>query len=242
MFEQSVLPNAASRRPQTLVAVTAAEIVTIAAIALLPLFRIPALTPPKRLPVLRYAHSIPLVEPPSPKAAVTSPSTALTAPRKFYAPQRIPTRVANIREVLPADAAPIPALPGMAYSGSDVIEALDFTGKVTAIPPVLKEQPQKTEPQPVHVASKIQEAKLVRKVIPVYPRLAIQTRQFGTVRLITTVGKDGRVKEVHVLSGPAFLAAAAVAAVKQWMYQPTLLNGRPVEVIAPIDVNFVLSQ
>src|SRR6185312_4786775 len=239
MFEQSVLPKPASRRPQTLLAVTAAEIVTIAVIALLPLFRIPALTPPKLLPVLRYVHSIPLVEVPSQRAATAS---VIAAPRKFYPPQRTPTQIANISEILPVDAAPITASPGMTYVGSDVIGAIDLTGKVPAAPSVLKEQPQTTEQQPVHVTSKIQEAKLVRKVIPVYPRLAIQTRQFGTVRLIATVGKDGRVKGVQVLSGPAFLAAAAVAAVKQWVYQPTLLNGNPVEVIAPIDVNFVLSQ
>jgi protein TonB len=130
----------------------------------------------------------------------------------------------------------------MTSSGGDVVGVLDFTGRVPTAPPVVKKQSQTTGQQPIHVTSKIQEAKLVRKVIPVYPRLAIQTRQFGTVRLIATVGKDGRVKDVQVLSGPAFLAAAAVAAVKQWVYQPTLLNGNPVEVIAPIDVNFVLSQ
>lgn len=239
MFEQSVLPKAASRRPQTLVAVTAAEIVTIAAIALLPLFRIPALTPPKLLPVLRYVHSIPLVEVPSQRTATAS---VVAAPRKFYAPQRIPKQVANISEILPVDAAPISASPGMTYAGSDVIGAIDLSERVPAAPPATKKQAQTIEQQPVHVTSKIQEAKLVRKVIPVYPRLAIQTRQFGTVRLIATVGKDGHVKEVKVLSGPAFLAASAVEAVKQWMYQPTLLNGHPVEVIAPIDVNFVLSQ
>jgi periplasmic protein TonB len=59
---------------------------------------------------------------------------------------------------------------------------------------------------------------------------------------VATIGKDGRVKNIQVLSGPAFLAAAAVEAVKQWVYQPTPFKGRPVEVIAPIDINFILNQ
>jgi periplasmic protein TonB len=58
---------------------------------------------------------------------------------------------------------------------------------------------------------------------------------------VATVGRDGHVKRIEIVSGPAFLAAAATEAVKQWVYQPTLLNGKPVEVIAPIDVNFVLN-
>ena len=213
---------------------------TVAAIALLPLFRIPALTPPKLPPVLRYVHSIPLVEPPSAKPVVLS-SSALTAPRKFYAPQRIPQHVANIVDPLSSEAAPTLVISGPASFGRGIIGILNPTVDAPPPPAVVPQRKVHTE-QPIRVTSKIQEAKLVRKVIPIYPRLAIQTRQFGTVRLIATVGKDGHVKEVHVLSGPSFLAMAAVEAVKQWVYQPTLLNGLPVEVIAPIDVNFVLNQ
>ena len=79
-------------------------------------------------------------------------------------------------------------------------------------------------------------------MVPIYPRLAIQTRQFGKVRLVATIGKDGRVRQVQVIGGPAFLVPAAVEAVKQWVYRPTLLNGQPVEVIAPIEINFILNQ
>jgi protein TonB len=92
------------------------------------------------------------------------------------------------------------------------------------------------------VSSSVQEAKLINKVIPVYPRLAIQTRQFGRVRLVATVGRDGRLKQIQVISGPAFPVPATVETVKQWLYKPTLLNGQPVGVIAPIDINFTLNQ
>ncbi len=83
---------------------------------------------------------------------------------------------------------------------------------------------------------------MINKVVPVYPRLAFQTRQFGKVRLVATIGKDGHVNQIQVIGGPVFLVPAAVEAVKQWVHRPTLLNGQPVEVIAPIEINFILSQ
>jgi protein TonB len=53
---------------------------------------------------------------------------------------------------------------------------------------------------------------------------------------------DGTVKNLEVMEGDPTLAAAALTAVKQWVYKPTLLNGAPVEVLTSIDVNFTLSQ
>jgi len=53
---------------------------------------------------------------------------------------------------------------------------------------------------------------------------------------------DGRIRELKVLSGPPLLVNAAVDAVKQWIYAPTLLNGQAVEVQAPIEVNFILNH
>jgi len=59
------------------------------------------------------------------------------------------------------------------------------------------------------------------------------------VRLTATVGKDGKVKGVKVISGHPMLQAAAVEAVKQWVYKPTLLNGQPVETDTEIVLNFL---
>ena len=56
------------------------------------------------------------------------------------------------------------------------------------------------------------------------------------------MGTDGRVRELHVLSGHPMLVQAAVDAVRQWIFQPTLLNGVPVEVSAPVTVTFRLGQ
>jgi periplasmic protein TonB len=62
------------------------------------------------------------------------------------------------------------------------------------------------------------------------------------VKLVGVIARDGRIERLQVLSGHPLLVPAAVEAVRQWIYQPTLLSGEPVEVIAPIDVNFTLSQ
>ncbi len=105
--------------------------------------------------------------------------------------------------------------------------------------------PQVNEPtpsKPITVTSDIQSAKLLRKIIPVYPQLAIMARLSGTVHLVGTIGKDGMIEQVQIVSGPPMLVQAAVEAVRQWVYRPTMLNNKPVEVIAPIDVIFSLSQ
>jgi len=60
------------------------------------------------------------------------------------------------------------------------------------------------------------------------------------VELNVTIGPDGRVQDVQVLSGPAQLVAAAMQAVSQWVYQPYALNNSPVAVQSTVRVNFVL--
>ena len=84
-------------------------------------------------------------------------------------------------------------------------------------------------------------ARLVHRVDPVYPPFARQARISGTVELTGVIGIDGRIRELQIVHGHPFLAKAALEAVRQWMYEPTLLNGAAVEVIAPITVNFLLN-
>ena len=78
--------------------------------------------------------------------------------------------------------------------------------------------------------------------MPVYPPLARQARISGTVRLEGVISRTGHVINLQVVSGHPLLATAALDAVRQWVYRPTLLNGEAVEVIAPIEVHFTLSQ
>ena len=94
----------------------------------------------------------------------------------------------------------------------------------------------------IRVGQDVQAAMLISHAAPVYPPLAKQARIQGVVMLQAVIGKDGSVQELKVVSGHPLLVEAAMDAVKQWVYKPTLLNGNPVEVTTSIDVNFTLSQ
>ena len=107
-------------------------------------------------------------------------------------------------------------------------------------PPVVV--PPKAAPNPVVVSGGVQAAKLIKQIVPAYPPLAKQARISGTVRIVGVIAKDGTIQQLQLVSGHPLLAPAAMAAVRQWVYRPTLLNGEAVEVIAPIDVIFALSQ
>jgi protein TonB len=61
------------------------------------------------------------------------------------------------------------------------------------------------------------------------------------VVLSATIGKDGKILDLKVESGPPLLKQAALDAVRQWEYRPYLLNGEPVEVFTQIEVNFKLN-
>ena len=97
-----------------------------------------------------------------------------------------------------------------------------------------------TGTQRIRVGSAVQKWKLIQQIQPVYPPLALQARISGVVRLNAIIGVDGTVKELSVVSGHPLLVPAALEAAKQWLYQPTLLNGRPVEVVTQLEVNFSL--
>jgi TonB family protein len=95
---------------------------------------------------------------------------------------------------------------------------------------------------PLHISEGVMEAALLHRVQPEYPTTARLARISGAVRLRAIIGTDGRIREIRVVSGSAFLQAAAIAAVRQWRYRPTLLNGEAVAVETLITVNFVLDQ
>jgi len=88
----------------------------------------------------------------------------------------------------------------------------------------------------------VENAKLLFQPKPEYPPLAKMARIQGTVRLEAVISKDGTIQDLKVVSGHPLLVKAALEAVQRWRYQPTLLNGEPVEVITEIDVNFTLAE
>jgi periplasmic protein TonB len=95
--------------------------------------------------------------------------------------------------------------------------------------------------QAIRVGGQIKEPKKLKNVAPVYPDIAKQARVQGVVILECTISPQGKVTDVKVLRGIPLLDQAAIDAVKQWVYTPTLLNGVPVPVIMTVTVNFKLS-
>jgi periplasmic protein TonB len=93
----------------------------------------------------------------------------------------------------------------------------------------------------VRVGGAIKEPRKLKDVRPEYPSIAMEARVQGVVILECTISPEGTVSDVRVLRGIPLLDQAAIAAVKQWIYQPTLLNGEPVPVIMTVTVNFTLS-
>jgi TonB family protein len=94
----------------------------------------------------------------------------------------------------------------------------------------------------IRIGGNVQAAKIVSKVQPVYPAEARQDHVEGTVALHVIIGKDGNVQETSVMSGPPALVQPTLDAVKQWRYQPTLLNGKPVEVDTQVNVIYQLHR
>jgi len=95
---------------------------------------------------------------------------------------------------------------------------------------------------PVRVGGEIKEPTKIKHVPPVYPEIAQQARIQGVVILETVIGEDGAVREARILRPAPLLDQAALDAVLQWKYTPTLLNGQPVPVIMTVTVTFTLSK
>jgi TonB family protein len=105
---------------------------------------------------------------------------------------------------------------------------------------------QVTEPstnpvQRIRIGGNVAQAKIIHLVKPVYPKDAKKDRIQGTILLHAIVAKDGSVQDLQYISGPRELMRAAMDAVRQWRYAPTLLVGQPVEVDTTISVVFTLN-
>ena len=94
----------------------------------------------------------------------------------------------------------------------------------------------------VRVGGNIRQPEIIRLVKPAYPPAAIKAQIEGVVVLEATVTERGDVADIKVISGPPMLIPAAIKAVEEWKYEPTLINGRPVPVILTARVSFSLRQ
>jgi protein TonB len=90
----------------------------------------------------------------------------------------------------------------------------------------------------VRVGGDIREPKRIRNVDPVYPPLAAKAQIEGLVIIEATIDTHGRVVDAKILRGVPMLDEAALEAVRQWVYVPTLLNGIPTPMILTVTLNF----
>ena len=112
-----------------------------------------------------------------------------------------------------------------------------------ATAPLGASQPDTSQmPRRIRVGRNLQEAHLLRRVPPTYPPSAKQSRIEGVVALEVTIDRNGGVAEIQVTSGHPQLVDAALQAVRQWKYDPTLLNDNPVEVVSSVEVHFRLTS
>ena len=128
-------------------------------------------------------------------------------------------------------------------AGSNLIDRITQMVPVVR-PPVVERPPVTVATPPVKPPriTSIRMATPIYKVEPIYPHLAKVAGVSGVVELLGVLGTDGRIHELKVLRGHPLLVGAALDAVRQWIFEPTLLNGQAVEVAAPITVNFILKR
>ncbi len=151
---------------------------------------------------------------------------------------RMPLQLEPEREV-PVDAGPPAPGPtvegGMGPIGSGIVGAV---GDAVTMPP--PPPPVVQPPAPVRPGGAIREPRKIFDVPPVYPPIATIARVEGMVILEAVINERGGIERVKVLRSVPLLDAAAIEAVKQWRYTPTLLNGTPVPVLMTITINFTL--
>lgn len=251
MFEQTFVEGANKTRKSASVFVSFLIQVALLFVAILiPLIYTDSL-PKTQLSSFLVAPPPPPPPPPPPAAAPVK--VVKVAPRQFdagklLAPKEIPKEIAEIKEeeMPPMATAPgvVGGVPGGVPGGTagGVIGGIIGSVPAAAPPPPPPPKPKPETPKQIRVGGNVQAAKLVRQPKPSYPPLAKQARIQGTVRFNAVIGKDGSIQNLQLVSGHPLLVPSAQEAVRQWVYQPTLLNNEPVEVVTQIDVNFTLSQ
>jgi periplasmic protein TonB len=243
MFEDMVVSGASgikTNKPWTVALSMIFQVLFLGILILIPLIYTEAL--PKAMLATMIVAPPPPPPPPPPPAATqivhVKPQVHLMDAGKLVAPKVIPKDVKIIKEDAPDMSAGMAGgVPGGVAGGSMGGVIGGVIGGMGGAPP-----PPKPTASRIRQGGSVQAALLVNKVQPVYPPLARQTRISGTVRLHAIISKTGSVESLEVLSGHPLLVRAAMDAVQQWRYKPTLLNGEPVEVDTTIDVIFSLNQ
>ncbi len=171
--------------------------------------------------------------PPPPPASARVPVRPAIRPlaSNFVAPVEIPT------EVVPEEGLDL-GVEGGAPGG---VEGGVPGGVVGGVVGGLPEAPPPPPSRPLRAGVDVREPRRVKNVAPVYPSIAVESHLQGVVVLECEIDARGHVDKVKVLSGNVVLVTAAVDAVRQWVYTPTLVNGVPVPIVMNVTVTFELT-
>ena len=174
-----------------------------------------------------------IVLPPTPPPPAPRPPTSEPPPAPLNA-NAAPT-------VAPEGIAPEPEVPSDPGPATDLGSV--FVPGITNLDTIVGEPPPWAPAvlqAPVRPGPKVRPPARVRDAAPIYPAIAQQAHVSGTVIIEAMIDVDGRVRSARVLRSIPLLDEAALAAVRQWEYTPTLLNGTPVAVIMTVTVTFQL--
>jgi protein TonB len=243
-------------KPATLAMATLVHILFAGVLILIPMLQTQAI-PPVALPPPVVSPGLPVriikiaAAPSSGRAAVRPLPPAVPDP--FTAPTAVPDIVSYVVDAI--DVSSLDPLgpgssagPGGAAGPSNVIGILGSVAPTIVAPPPRPPEPPTPPPapkmdirEPVRIASSLQLSRLLKKVDPEYPVLAHRGHIEGTVIAEAHITESGTIDSLRILSGNPLFYQSVLDAVKQWRYQPTLLNGEPIEVITTITVNFRLN-
>jgi protein TonB len=242
------------RKPLTLVVSVLTHGGILALLLLVPLFGdqvLPQVAGLQPLPPPTVHRAVvPLV----PASARAARSTSMSPTTGLLAPQVIPKDIAAVNEDPIADLTVFTTTVGGTSRILTSILGTGVAGPEAGPPPPPPAPPRSPEPPPppappaplapVRVGGAVLVSKLIFQVAPSYPPLARASRTQGVVILEAVITGEGTIDpaRLRILSGHPLLNQAAVDAVRKWRYQPTLLNGQPMEILSTITVNFSFSS
>ena len=219
------------------------EIILVGVAILIPLIITQAL--PKTMLTISLVAPPPPPPPPPPPApaAPVRVIKRISAEDLMKAPTVIPKTISRVKdEPEPPPSASVGVVGGVPGGMPGGTPGGVLGGIISSSAPPPPPPPKAATPKRINVGGQVEAAKLLVHPSPEYPPLAKMARIQGTVKLEAVISKDGTIQDLKAVSGHPLLRQAALEAVARWRYQPTLLNGEPVEVVTEIDVNFTLSE
>jgi protein TonB len=167
-----------------------------------------------------------------------APSPTVHPPSIFNPIAPHPTPGITVRPIIGDGVVPDILVPDVGGGGGGIT----IGGPSLPVEPPPIAPPPQPEKRPLKLSEGVVAAQLIARIEPRYPALALQIHVQGTVHLHAIISSDGRITSLEVVSGHPLLVQAALDAVRQWRYRPTLLNGEPVEVETTISVEFRLQN